>query len=195
MMNNVLSHAICVIHHRVILACRGCQNHISYVFLKVFINTKEILLHTSIISMTDGHQIKFKMILNVSNYCLTNSDRQQQDMAWLGYSPTTEKTKLQSWLLNFHRRLYIGYIMPSHWHGPTANIPMQPDSIMQCLVVMLTAEFRSKPPFIQRISWLAANKCAVITVTRSVGKLGHVTPLSSWISLSLSLTLMYACTQ
>lgn len=87
-MNNVLSHAICAIHHRVILACRGCQNHICYVFLKVLSNTKEILLHTSIISVTDGHQINFKKILNVSNHSLNdtlNSERQQQDM--LGWAP------------------------------------------------------------------------------------------------------------
>lgn len=98
-------------------------------------------------------------------------------MACLGCSPTKnclspaikKNPKLPSQLLYFHTQVHTGCICPPADHGPTA--PPRPDSVRQCLVVMLTLS-RSKTAS-RSLNVLLGNKCKLSPVPRSVGKLGH----------------------
>lgn len=60
------------------------------------------------------------------------------------------KKNYQDNFLHFKEVYNIYYIMLSCWHGPTA--PPHPDSIMPCLVVMLTA-FHVKVIWVQEKVW------------------------------------------
>lgn len=96
------------------------------------------------VSMEDDSSIfslNSKAILHL-DFALACTDIQMA--AWLGYGPTKNclgpstatslKTKITKLTPYFHWGL--DYIMLSRWHGPTA--PKWPDSIMQCIVLMLT---------------------------------------------------------